>query len=233
MSADPLLRYYRSDEMFDSEGYPLPWRHESQAPPEFQTGLPNDGPIICPRIPDLIREMRGHRCERCGHPYEKGNPNISERAEWSPCDGQCVHVGPMRYRPANGEEQEWRVSDPGDSVGPIRDWLFDYAPEGRLIPRWEVEAQWRILTVHHLDSDKANCRWWNLVALCQRCHLRMQRAVIMDREYHFEHSEWFKPYAAGFYAFKYEGRDILREEAEFRLDHFLRYEHRFTQEAIF
>lgn len=31
-----------------------------------------------------------------------------------------------------------------------------------------------VLTVHHLDGDKSNCRWWNMAALCQRCHLRIQ-----------------------------------------------------------
>jgi len=30
------------------------------------------------------------------------------------------------------------------------------------------------LTVHHLDGDKSNCAWRNLVALCQRCHLHIQ-----------------------------------------------------------
>ena len=32
-----------------------------------------------------------------------------------------------------------------------------------------------MLTVHHLDMDKANCAWWNLTALCQRCHLNHDR----------------------------------------------------------
>jgi len=31
-----------------------------------------------------------------------------------------------------------------------------------------------LLTVHHLNGNKANCADWNLVALCQRCHLRFQ-----------------------------------------------------------
>lgn len=31
-----------------------------------------------------------------------------------------------------------------------------------------------VLTVHHLNRNKADCRWENLVALCQRCHLRIQ-----------------------------------------------------------
>lgn len=29
-----------------------------------------------------------------------------------------------------------------------------------------------ILTVAHLDHDKTNNRFWNLKALCQRCHLK-------------------------------------------------------------
>lgn len=30
-----------------------------------------------------------------------------------------------------------------------------------------------ILTVHHIDSDKKNSKIQNLIALCQRCHLRL------------------------------------------------------------
>jgi 5-methylcytosine-specific restriction endonuclease McrA len=37
----------------------------------------------------------------------------------------------------------------------------------------EVETGY-VLTVHHLDDDKANCARENLVALCQRCHLHFQ-----------------------------------------------------------
>jgi hypothetical protein len=58
-----------------------------------------------------------------------------------------------------------------------------------------------VLTVHHLDGDKSNCRWWNLAALCQRCHLKIQGRVIMERVWMFDHSEWFKPYVAGYYAY--------------------------------
>lgn len=65
-------------------------------------------------------------------------------------------------------------------------------------PREPVKQ--RMLTVHHLDGDKANCAWWNLAALCQACHLRIQGKVIMARVWLFEHSEWFKPYVGGFYA---------------------------------
>ena len=31
-----------------------------------------------------------------------------------------------------------------------------------------------VLTVHHLNGVKEDCRLSNLIAVCQRCHLRMQ-----------------------------------------------------------
>jgi hypothetical protein len=39
-----------------------------------------------------------------------------------------------------------------------------------------------ILTVHHLDGDKANCTNANLVALCQRCHLHIQARYIPGQQ---------------------------------------------------
>lgn len=72
---------------------------------------------------------------------------------------------------------------------------------------------WRILTVHHLDGDKANNRWWNLLALCQRCHLSIQSRVIPERPWLLDHSPWFIPFVCGFYAHYYAGTDITREEA--------------------
>ncbi len=56
------------------------------------------------------------------------------------------------------------------------------------------------LTVHHLDGDKANSRWWNLAALCQRCHLSIQSRVFMHRVWMLPHTPWFRPYVAGYYA---------------------------------
>ena len=56
------------------------------------------------------------------------------------------------------------------------------------------------LTVHHLDLNKSNCAWWNLPALCQRCHLQIQHKIVMERYWMFEHSSWFMPYVAGYYA---------------------------------
>ena len=92
---------------------------------------------------------------------------------------------------------------------------------GEYPPNWneiatavKVEADWACircshkhepktgytLTVHHLDLNKANCKWWNLAALCQRCHLRIQGKVVMEQFYMLEISGWLKPFAAGYYA---------------------------------
>ena len=65
----------------------------------------------------------------------------------------------------------------------------DYPPEWGVIAttikrmaRWRCEncdhvhdvANGYMLTVHHLNMQKNDCRWQNIVALCQRCHLRIQ-----------------------------------------------------------
>lgn len=73
------------------------------------------------------------------------------------------------------------------------------------------------LTVHHLDINPANCRWWNLAPLCQRCHLQIQAKVILERAWLLPHSEWFKPYVAGYYAFVH-GLPDDRESVEPRVD---------------
>lgn len=58
-----------------------------------------------------------------------------------------------------------------------------------------------VLTVHHLDGNKANCVEWNLAALCQRCHLKIQARVKMDQLF-FEEiipvAEWFRPHLEGY-----------------------------------
>lgn len=80
----------------------------------------------------------------------------------------------------------------------------------------------RILTVHHLDGDKGNNRWWNLLALCQVCHLQVQARVIPERPWLFDHSPWFVPYVCGFYASYYGGQEITREQAEAEPERWLR-----------
>ena len=84
----------------------------------------------------------------------------------------------------------------------------------------------KILTTHHFDGDKSNDEWWNLLPLCQVCHLHIQGKVDPETPFFFEHSDWIKPYAAGFYAKKYEGRNITRHEADCRQAELLAYERR-------
>jgi len=122
----------------------------------------------------------------------------------------------------------------------------DYPPDWPEIARQvKEEAGWccvrcghphdpaagRCLTVHHLDGDKANCRWWNIPALCQACHLAIQGRVKMEQTYLHEHSAWFRPYVAGFYAFTVLGEDLTRPEVEGRIDELLRSGQPWLQEA--
>ena len=114
--------------------------------------------------------------------------------------------------------------------------MSDYPPDWQQIANvTKADADWRcircdhensyatghVLTVHHLDLDKANCKWWNLVALCQRCHLSIQARVVIERPWMFEHTEWFRPYAAGFYASTVLGEELTRAQVEERLDELL------------
>lgn len=161
-------------------------------------------------IKHAVREAAGHRCVRCLHPYKNGEHG---NGEWTPCDERCRHKGPYRYRACEGDD--WHQSLDHD---------FDAVTGQASVCGHEIQARWRILTVHHLDGVKLNCRWWNLAALCQRCHLSIQGRVVMSRPFFLEHSEWFRPYAAGFYAWKYLGLDLNREETILRLDELLNLE---------
>lgn len=184
----------------------------------------------------MARLLAGHRCERCLHPYLPKDDAVflgrlmeaelyaagAVDAEfvppkpswveggWSACDERCDHEGPMRL--VDGDRV---LAETQDGVPEWQAHIFASAGS------WRRETQWRILTVHHLDGDKANCRWWNLASLCQRCHLYIQGKVVMERVYPHEHSEWFKPHAAGYYAWVYLGQEVTREEAVERMDELL------------
>lgn len=49
----------------------------------------------------------------------------------------------------------------------------------------------------------------------------MASPVHLTRPWRREHSDWFKPYAAGFYAWHFLGEEISRDEAMSRLDELL------------
>jgi hypothetical protein len=159
------------------------------------------------QIGDRVRQEAGHRCIRCKHPFRTG---AHGKGQWTPCDEKCTHKGPIVFLGVYEDR-------------PIEVVTNQTAGECVLVGR-KVVAEWRILTVHHMDGDKSNCEWWNLLALCQRCHLTIQTRLNPELTYFLEHSAWAKPYVAGFYAKKYEGKLITRDEAVARMDELLRYE---------
>ena len=230
-----LLRVYTPEEC-GRDGYPFVWHRCDECNGEGTRGdhycEPCEG---AGSVKNMIRQRAGHRCIRCGHPYKPGDgewveadgdgelastplfDNLSladfpdrrprevqatRAVLWSPCDDRCTHDGPLRV--FDGEQ--WQASPYVDNFTPAH--IFD-ASEYE-----QVQAAWRILTVHHLDERKANLRWWNLTSLCQRCHLNVQRRVKLERPWATEHSEWFKPYAAGWYAHRYLNREVTREALE-------------------
>ena len=183
---EDVLRVYFDPGEIGPDGYPYAWNRPT--PP---TVLLHE-PAARPPVKDLIRSQAGNRCERCGHPYERG------MGEWSACDERCTHHGPIRYRDSHlGDRDEWRRRDVIPTTA--AEARLDELPHGTGV-RWDIEAQWRILTVHHLNGVKHDLRWWNLAALCQRCHLTIQAKVRLERPYDRPHTEWFRPHAAGYYA---------------------------------
>ena len=83
----------------------------------------------------------------------------------------------------------------------------------------------RTLTVHHLDLSPANCEWWNLLPLCQACHLSIQGRVDLRRRWFLDHTPWFWPYVAGYYA-SLRGLPTEREYIMAHLDELLALENR-------
>jgi hypothetical protein len=240
---DHLLRVYEPHEC-GLDGYPLVWHKIDVGSHAYAS----PGERYIPGVKHFIRAEADNRCERCKHPYLLGtgvwgedngilpatqaesllslleDPDIDDRSAsylrvqmqqrpplWSPCDLACRHLGPLRWRdPVSAEKGRGWLTGRDDV--PVQ----SFTENGM-----EVQASWRVLTVHHLNGRKFDLRWWNLAALCQRCHLEIQNKVTMERVYPFEHTAWFKPHAAGWYSYVYEGRDIDRDEAVDRLDELL------------
>ena len=169
------------------------------------TGLPTDVQLMF------------HACELLGSADEFRTVPDRDRAEredlWSPCDPACTHGGPFRSRVqafGAARPRGWTVYGPGaqDAGERVRKGM-------------ETEAAWRILTVHHLNERKFDLRWWNLAALCQRCHLQIQRKVTMEVPWPWEHSTWFRPHAAAWYALKFLGEHLTYTQTLARLDELL------------
>lgn len=140
-----------------------------------------------------VKERAGWRCIRCHHPFapDTGSPLF--------CDSGCDLGRGIHRRVRAGE--------------------FDRA--GRITAATLAWLSAINYGVHHFDGDKSNNRWWNLMAMCNSCHLKTQSSVIPERPWILEHSEWAKPYIGGFYAWWFAKREPTREEVERDIDLFL------------
>lgn len=60
-------------------------------------------------------------------------------------------------------------------------------------------ASGHMLGVHHFDGNREHNQRWNLMALCQRCHLSVQARVDPETPLLFQPATWAMPYIAGYY----------------------------------
>ncbi len=111
---DSDFRLYTLRDEFGEDGYPLAWH-----------GL-GDGDKFA--LKHLVREQAGHRCVRCRHPFRVGETP----GEWSPCDEECIHLGPVRMREVYRGDGSWTEYDL-DVIGqPVGESLFDSGGRRRL-----------------------------------------------------------------------------------------------------
>jgi hypothetical protein len=131
-----------------------------------------------PKISDNMRRRVGQRSSATRAPAQNGSGNAT---------GPSPETGAGNY-PPDWPQIAQRIKD---AAG----WICERCKHPHDLPSGHV------LTVHHLDGNKSNCADWNLAALCQRCHLRVQGRVKMDQLFFVEIldvAEWFKPHLAGF-----------------------------------
>ena len=103
---------------------------------------------------------------------------------------RCLH-------PAEGA---WKLRKGENGIGAPCDMGCRHEPDGKQ----------RVLTVHHLDVNKANIAWWNLAPLCQACHLSVQARVDWHQYYMLDHSSWMKPYVKGWTIYQLTGTTVVK-----------------------
>lgn len=171
---------------------------------------PKDYPPDWPEIAARYKSEARGRCVRCGHSQEAPwkirykQVLLPPRVGIAACTDHCVPL----YHVDDEARMRLHLKRSGSKLAP------------QLIAR----VPQRVLTVHHLDGDKQNCRWWNCPPLCQRCHLQIQAKVHMGQQYLGEHSEWFKPYLAGYLAFQVSKEDLTRDQVAADLPRLLKLE---------
>lgn len=167
----------------------------------------NGYPPEWPAVSLATKIEAGFRCVRCGHPNGRfvqaaSDPELTARVLAAKLG---TDVLPRVYHVEGGA---W-----------IRHHLI---PCDELCAHDPRETDHRILTVHHLDGVKPHLSWFNLCALCQRCHLTIQGKVVLDQAYLHPHSPWFYPYVGGYYAATVLGlTTITRDEVLADLPRFL------------
>jgi len=155
-----------------------------------------------------VKAAAHYRCVRCHHPFDaNGGPLV--------CVPECDAT---RGRINHGLIE---LTDHYPTDGGMRTTSKMYADSLAIAGPHAPRIPGLNYGVHHLDGDKGNCRWWNLIPLCNSCHLTIQAKVIPERPYIWDHSDWFVPYVCGFYAFWFAHEEITRAEAEARPDHWL------------
>jgi 5-methylcytosine-specific restriction endonuclease McrA len=146
-----------------------------------------------PAIARSVKEDAGWRCVRCKHPFDPTTSRVR------PCDDGCDATRGRLIRPENVGLISLSIQLPM----PYSSHPQPHAPS---VPGLSF-------TVHHFDGRKDNNAWWNLMALCNSCHLTIQGRVIPERPWLFEHSAWMVHYVCGFYAYYYGQQQITRVEA--------------------
>lgn len=139
----------------------------------------NDYPADWPKLSLRTKLAAGWRCVRCGHRFNGASQPLA-------CDDRCDLSRGRAVAVAGAR-----------ALGLARTLRDHYGADGSGLN----------YGVHHLDGDKANQAWWNLLALCNSCHLSIQAKVMPEVPYLWEHSPWFRPYVAGYYAAQ-RGHDL-------------------------
>ena len=90
------------------------------------------------------------------------------------CELCGLQNGSIGYRDKSGDWHDWVLSVE-----------LTYAQHSALCKkRYGTYLRKIVLTVAHLDHDKTNNKFWNLKALCQRCHLKHDiKQHIFNRKY--------------------------------------------------
>lgn len=171
-------------------------------------GLHGDYPGNWDEISKHLKGAAGNRCVRCFHPAE-GNWKRGEEPET-----ELIPTGIKQLAlPLDMlEDVELMIERP---VARANGDIFSVGDEypGRMqcdmACRHQKGDKMRLLTVHHLDINKANVSWWNLAPLCQVCHLEVQAHWDWHQYYLVEPPHWMAPYMRAWELYQATGITVV------------------------